>query len=858
MDVIFGTAPGRCLHTWGKSRRRRLAIGLIGAAATALTLFVTSTPTAQAAPPPPSFAVSGLTSVAAGTAQTVKVTALNKGKLDPGYQGTVVLTSTDGQAVLPAPYKFTKQDKGVHSFSVTLKTSGSQRVTATDAASSARTGSQTVTVSPAAATSLTLAGLVDAPAGTQSVVVTARDPYGNVANGYTGTVAFSSSDPQAILPSNYAFTAADAGSHSFGVTLKTAGQQSVSVTDQANSLSSSQTKAISSGLAVALNLTTDPAMGQFEGSSVTTAGQTFNVILTAVDAYGNRATGYTGTVDLKSTDALTQDGIVQFGVGDAGRVTRSGIAFFAKKIYEDHASLTAVDTNNSNVSGALTFQVRPGPAVRYSPCTQPELVLRRSRSGQPHSPIGVNDALGTLVTALDAYGNDATVRQRIIVGSLAPGYQGTGDVTSSDDQVANVIDALFHGTGGASLAQFTLRTAGQQTVTITDSNAGLTRTCSYTVVGPKAFTGTISLADPKTTRQETVWLAASTYLPPNDLGLNFESLNGPYVDNPNGGLSKLGTFQPVGVIGQAGAPLTLAWNLNPALPPPGTLTCNRDEPCVTGAPVRIPYTIQDDWGNTSSGIITVEPWNAVVPSPGINWDDDGANVLFTNLQSEPLIFLSNVPLDGTVTSANPAAKLATVRVGADATMEVATPTSSSLIVGAPVNVRVTNPLTVTGNIRSPLHREGGRQEMDLQLARGLPDDPLRDHDLTAFGVVCEVSSFAGVTLTYYTTSGDGQRHLNLLDTVAYNMCGVIVVDDGACAHIGFSFSQPDPGLPPVGRKGHAYPGYLFHADSSSPADHIAFIVGRGDVPPGLEVRSDGHIVPPSQAPQLKQVSSPSR
>ena len=108
------------------------------------------------------------------------------------------------------------------------------------------------------------------------------------------------------------------------------------MTDPANSLSSSQTVAISGGPAVALDMTTDPVMGQFEGSSVTTAGQTFNVILTAIDAYGNRATGYTGTVRLTSsvTDALTQEGAVQFGAGDAGRVTLSGIAFFAKKIYE--------------------------------------------------------------------------------------------------------------------------------------------------------------------------------------------------------------------------------------------------------------------------------------------------------------------------------------------------------------------------------------------------------------------------------------------------------------------------------------------------------------------------------------------
>ena len=33
--------------------------------------------------------------------------------------------------------------------------------------------------------------------------VTAYDPYGNVATGYSGTVQFTSSDSQAVLPGNY-------------------------------------------------------------------------------------------------------------------------------------------------------------------------------------------------------------------------------------------------------------------------------------------------------------------------------------------------------------------------------------------------------------------------------------------------------------------------------------------------------------------------------------------------------------------------------------------------------------------------------------------------------------------------------
>ena len=53
--------------------------------------------------------------------------------------------------------------------------------------------------------------------------VTAEDNLGETATGYTGTVHFSSTDVQAGLPADYTFTAADAGSHTFTVTLKTAG-----------------------------------------------------------------------------------------------------------------------------------------------------------------------------------------------------------------------------------------------------------------------------------------------------------------------------------------------------------------------------------------------------------------------------------------------------------------------------------------------------------------------------------------------------------------------------------------------------------------------------------------------------------
>jgi parallel beta-helix repeat protein len=74
------------------------------------------------------------------------------------------------------------------------------------------------------------------------VTVTAVDPFGQVAVGYTGTVTFSTSDidPEIVLPADYIFTADDGGSHTFSdtglgeVTLVTPGEQTLTVADTAD------------------------------------------------------------------------------------------------------------------------------------------------------------------------------------------------------------------------------------------------------------------------------------------------------------------------------------------------------------------------------------------------------------------------------------------------------------------------------------------------------------------------------------------------------------------------------------------------------------------------------------------------
>jgi len=76
------------------------------------------------------FSVSVPASVSLGTPFTVTVTALDASN-DPApyYAGTVRITSSDGAAILPADSML---NAGVGTFTVTLSTSGSQTVTATD------------------------------------------------------------------------------------------------------------------------------------------------------------------------------------------------------------------------------------------------------------------------------------------------------------------------------------------------------------------------------------------------------------------------------------------------------------------------------------------------------------------------------------------------------------------------------------------------------------------------------------------------------------------------------------------------------------------------------------------------------
>jgi hypothetical protein len=96
----------------------------------------------------------------------------------------------------------------------------------------------------------------------RAFTVTAHNEDHTVDTGYAGTIHFSSSDPQAVLPADYTFTAADAGVHTFMATLATAGPETVTTWDVPHgSISGAMTAKVTPAAAAKLGFAQQPGNG---------------------------------------------------------------------------------------------------------------------------------------------------------------------------------------------------------------------------------------------------------------------------------------------------------------------------------------------------------------------------------------------------------------------------------------------------------------------------------------------------------------------------------------------------------------------------------------------------------------------
>jgi hypothetical protein len=387
--------------------------------------------------PPPYLTVQGFPSVTtAGAVQTFTVTAFRgSGIVNTTYFGTVHFSSSDPRAMsgaqLPADYTFSGADSGTHTFAAYLVTAGTQTITATDTQTGTIVGTETVTVDAAAPDHVRLTNPSTVTAGGPfDVTVTVLDAYGNTATGYGGIVHFTSSDGQAMLPADALLSN---GTGIFSATLYTAGSQTVTATDTANS-----------ALTATANVTVNPAAASSfvvtANPTTVTAGGNTALTVTAYDAYGNVATGYSGTIHFTSSDgqaALPADATLTNGTGT-----------FTVTLYTAGSqTVTVTDAANSSLTATANVTVNPA-AASHLVLTFPSTVVR--------------DQLYDLtVTAYDVYGNVAT------------GYSGTVHFTSSDSNPNVVLPADYTFTaadgGTHTFSGVRLHTQGQQSLTVTDT-----------------------------------------------------------------------------------------------------------------------------------------------------------------------------------------------------------------------------------------------------------------------------------------------------------------------------------------------------------------------------------------------------
>jgi hypothetical protein len=273
--------------------------------------------------------------------------------------------------------------------------------------------------------------------GAVAFTITAEDGTGATVPSYTGTIHFTSSDSSAVLPSDYTFTSADQGTHTFTVTLQNAGSQTITVTDQANSSLTATTSPIKVNGEAAKFLVNIP-------SATIVAGNPLVITVQAVDATGNPIANYTGptTITLSSSPPVPESTFT-------GTLNSSGFGFFLSNLKTAGSyTLTATAGTVSGTSNSLT--VIPSDAS-YFTVTAPA-------AATTGSPFNVT------VTAFDHFGNIAT------------GYIGTVKLTSSDPAAADLVGSYTFTTGagkdnGVHAFSVTLKTAGNQTITATDTSA---------------------------------------------------------------------------------------------------------------------------------------------------------------------------------------------------------------------------------------------------------------------------------------------------------------------------------------------------------------------------------------------------
>ncbi|MCC6621420.1 MAG: VCBS repeat-containing protein [Deltaproteobacteria bacterium] len=393
----------------------------------------------------------------AGVAHTATLTAYDAyDNRASGYRGTVTFTTSDAAGTAPTAYSFTAGDGGQTTVQGFVgRTAGAATLGASDAAG-ALTITTSVSYAPADASRIEITGLptslvAGAPTG---FVVTARDPFGNVATGYRGTVQITTTDGAATAPASHPYVAGDNGAFTFtGLVLRTAGERTVTARDVAGEL----VHALPVTVQPAAATTLDVALG----AASVPAGVPTSVTITARDAFGNVATGYLGTVDLETTDEqATLPQTYAFVAGDLGVRTLGGITFRTVGVQ----TVVVTDDATPTITGAGNISIAEGGDIIY-----------------------ILEGAPTITAAGAPFG--LTLRVEDLFGNPITDYAGTVRFDSDDPQDVMPADYTFTGTEGGIKAfnGFVLKTSGSKRLVATDAEDAQITTSVIIDVTPGAM-----------------------------------------------------------------------------------------------------------------------------------------------------------------------------------------------------------------------------------------------------------------------------------------------------------------------------------------------------------------------------------
>ncbi|MFC0438271.1 hypothetical protein [Kutzneria buriramensis] len=407
---------------------------------------------------------SGGTTLTAGTASTVTITATTAGQTDTVYSGAKTLvfsgpgTAPNGTVPLYAngntSVTFTG---GVASVPMTLFRAETPTLTVSGPNAS---GSIALTVNPGNASGFAVSTGSTRTAGTpQPVTVTAQDAYQNTATGYSGTKTLTWSGPGTALtgqvpsyPANpVTFTAGIASN--LPITCFLAQTVTLTVRDGTNT-------GTSAPFTVQGAAATQLAMTQ-PGSP--TAGTAFALTVSALDAYQNQATGYSGA------KTLTFSGPNAAPAGQKPSYPANPVTFAANGTATVSITLVSAETTTLKVSdGTLTattasITVSPGAPANLawtSVSATNGTVSQSCLFTCTVSGIGPNKSFNAKVSVTDALGNTVN--------------NAGGTITVRDNSAATVATLTVPATGPATSPSFTYTTpTGNWTsVTLTATDGG--------------------------------------------------------------------------------------------------------------------------------------------------------------------------------------------------------------------------------------------------------------------------------------------------------------------------------------------------------------------------------------------------